>query len=51
MLRIYLLQHWFNLSDPAVEKALYDSQAMVCHERTDGRRCDAELDPENETVG
>ena len=23
MLRIYLLQHWFNLSDPAVEEALY----------------------------
>ena len=22
MLRIYFLQHWFNLSDPAVEKAL-----------------------------
>ena len=37
MLRIYLLQHWFNLSDPAVEEALYDSQAMVCHKRTDGR--------------
>jgi IS5 family transposase len=28
MLRIYFLQHWFNLSDPAVEDALYDSQAM-----------------------
>ena len=28
MLRIYFLQHWFNLSDPAVEEALYDSQAM-----------------------
>src|SRR5262245_50455389 len=25
MLRMYLLQHWFNLSDPAVEEALYDS--------------------------
>jgi len=25
MLRIYLLQLWFNLSDPAVEEALYDS--------------------------
>ena len=24
MLRIYFLQHWFNLSDPAVEEALYD---------------------------
>ena len=28
MLRIYCLQHWFNLSDPAVEEALYDSIAM-----------------------
>jgi IS5 family transposase len=25
MLRMYFLQHWFNLSDPAVEEALYDS--------------------------
>ena len=28
MLRIYCLQQWFNLSDPAVEEALYDSNAM-----------------------
>jgi IS5 family transposase len=28
MLRIYLLQQWFNLSDPAAEEALYDSEAM-----------------------
>jgi transposase, IS5 family len=28
MLRIYFLQQWFNLSDPAVEESLYDSQAM-----------------------
>lgn len=28
MLRIYFLQQWFNLSDPAVEDALYDSNAM-----------------------
>ena len=28
MLRMYFLQHWFNLSDPAVEEALYDSLAM-----------------------
>jgi transposase, IS5 family len=28
MLRIYFLQQWFNLSDPAVEEALYDSQSM-----------------------
>src|SRR5271169_1270239 len=28
MLRLYFLQQWFNLSDPGVEEALYDSQAM-----------------------
>ncbi len=28
MLRIYFLQQWFNLSDPGVEDALYDSNAM-----------------------
>jgi transposase, IS5 family len=28
MLRIYFLQHWFNLSDPAAEEALYDSASM-----------------------
>jgi len=28
MLRIHFLQHWFNLSDPAVEEALYESRAM-----------------------
>jgi transposase, IS5 family len=28
MLRIYFLQLWFNLSDPAAEEALYDSAAM-----------------------
>src|ERR1700731_4968501 len=28
MLRIYFLQQWFNLSDPAAEEALYDSRAM-----------------------
>ena len=28
MVRIYFLQQWFNLSDPAVEEALYDSAAM-----------------------
>src|SRR6476620_846442 len=28
MLRIYFLQHWFNLSDPSAEEALYDSAAM-----------------------
>lgn len=28
MVRMYFLQLWFNLSDPAVEEALYDSVAM-----------------------
>ncbi len=28
MLRIYFLQQWFNLSDPAMEEALYDSVSM-----------------------
>ena len=28
MLRIYFMQQWFNLSDPAMEDALYDSEAM-----------------------
>jgi len=28
MLRIHFLQHWFNLSDPAVEETLYDSRSM-----------------------
>jgi len=25
---MYFLQHWFNLSDPAVEEALYDSAVI-----------------------
>ena len=29
MLRIYFVQQWFNLSDPAVEEALYDSLACA----------------------
>ncbi len=29
MLRIYFLQQWFDLSDPAMEEALYDSRAML----------------------
>ena len=35
MLRIYLLQQWFNLSDPAVEEALYDfaGDAGFCRHR------------------
>ena len=35
MLRIYFLQQWFNLSDPAVEEALYDSVSMQTFARID----------------
>ena len=28
MLRMYLMQNWFNLSDAAIEDAIYDSYAM-----------------------
>jgi IS5 family transposase len=28
MLRVYFLQQWYNLSDPAAEEALYDSETM-----------------------
>ena len=28
MLRLHFVQHWFNLSDPAAEEALYDSLSM-----------------------
>lgn len=28
ILRIYFLQQWFNLSDPAMEDALYDVESM-----------------------
>jgi IS5 family transposase len=28
MLRVHFLQHWFNLSDPAMEDALYESPAL-----------------------
>src|SRR5215469_6945984 len=38
MLRVYFLQHWFNLSDPAVEDMLYDSASM---------RAFAGLDPDD----
>ena len=35
MLRIHFLQHWFNLSDLAMEEALYDSRAMRHFARID----------------
>ena len=28
ILKIHFLQHWFELPDPAIEEALYDSQVM-----------------------
>jgi IS5 family transposase len=28
MLRLYFLQHWFNLSDPGLEDALYESAVL-----------------------
>lgn len=28
MLRIYFMQHWFNLSDPGAEEALYDMEVL-----------------------
>ena len=30
MLRVYCLQQWYNLSDPAAEEALYDIESMRC---------------------
>lgn len=40
MLRVYLMQQWFNLSDPAMEDALYEIESMrrfagleLCHDR------------------
>src|SRR5437660_7732104 len=41
MLRIYFLLQWFNLADPAVEEALYDSATL---------RQFAEIDLEAEPV-
>ncbi len=35
MLRMYLLQYWFGLSDEAVEDAIYDSYAMRTFMRLD----------------
>src|SRR3974377_1256303 len=35
MLRIYFLQQWFNLADPTVEEALYDSAHLRRFARID----------------
>lgn len=47
MLRIYFLQHWFNLSDPAVEEALYESASMRAFAGID---LDSEPAPDETTV-
>jgi hypothetical protein len=38
MLRLYFLQQWFNLSDPAVEEALYDSFRVAMSNRATERQ-------------
>lgn len=47
MLRIYCLQQWYNLSDPAAEEALYDSIVMrsFC-----GVTTDADIIPDESTI-
>ena len=47
MLRIYFLQHWFNLSDPGAEDALYDSPALRGFARVDLGRAAA---PDETTI-
>ena len=47
MLRLYFLQQWFNLSDPAVEEALYESLSM---RRFVGIDLGAEPAPDETTV-
>jgi IS5 family transposase len=47
MLRIYFMQQWFNLSDPAMEDALYDSEAM---RRFAGIDPGADVVPDESTV-
>ena len=47
MLRIYCLQQWYNLSDPAAEEALYDSIVMRSFV---GVTCDADIIPDETTI-
>jgi transposase, IS5 family len=47
MLRIYCLQQWYNLSDPATEEALYDSLLM---RRFAGVTSDADIIPDETTM-
>ena len=48
MLRIYFMQHWFNLSDPQAEDALYDIESMrrfAGHRAGGGRHSGRDDDP------
>jgi len=47
MLRIYCLQQWYNLSDPAAEEALYDSIVM---RRFAGVTSDGDIIPDESTI-
>jgi len=47
MLRIYFLQQWYGLSDPAMEDALYDSEAMRRFARID---LEADVIPDETTI-
>jgi hypothetical protein len=47
MLRIYCLQQWYNLSDPAAEEALYDSIVM---RRFAGVNSDGDIIPDESTI-
>ncbi len=47
MLRIYFLQQWYGLSDPAMEDALYDSESMRRFARID---LDADVIPDETTI-
>ena len=47
MLRIYFLQQWFDLSDPAAEDAIYDSESM---RRFSGVELGVDVVPDESTI-
>ena len=47
MLRIYFLQQWYGLSDPAMEDALYDIESM---RRFTGIDLEADVVPDETTI-
>ena len=47
MLRVYFLQQWYNLSDPAAEEALYDSESMRRFARV---FCDEDVIPDESSI-